>query len=315
MIQPRGFWHQAGRAWNHSSGWKSPIKSLSAATNPALPSPSLTHPQVPHHTFYIPPGMVDEADGCDGAMQPLWRAPPQPHGLGMLSPCLAPSHWLLLGCPFPLQAAGEGWDCFGVLLLLDIFSFKSSFSWILLAQGLRGLGNGALSCAALSKPHIFPPLWKPELTMWVGRLGKAQGGQQPLALALWSLRSTAPSLCYLQPCTMSARIKSSSSSSTDLSWCWAARHCCWDLCVRSCPALGSPHIVRVLMEVLLPVWLFPTPVSLWRLCCTVALEDLYNFFRFLDMSQHQQTSGQKLCEEQEMRELSGLVAVLDHSKA
>lgn len=47
----------------------------------------------------------------------------------------------------------------------------------------------------------------------------------------------------------------------------------------------------------------------------MAQEDLYNFFRFLDTSQRQQTSGQKLCEEQEMRELSGLVAVLDHSKA
>lgn len=61
------------------------------------------------------------------------------------------------------------------------------------------------------------------------------------------------------------------------------------------------------MEVLSPVWLFPSPVSLWRLSCTVAQEDLYNFFRSLDTSQHQQTSGQKLCEEQEMRELSGLV--------
>lgn len=47
----------------------------------------------------------------------------------------------------------------------------------------------------------------------------------------------------------------------------------------------------------------------------MAQEHLYNFFRFLDVRQHQQTSGQKLCEEQEMRELSGLVAVLDHSKA
>lgn len=47
----------------------------------------------------------------------------------------------------------------------------------------------------------------------------------------------------------------------------------------------------------------------------MAQEDLYNFFRFLDTSQRQQTSGQKLCEEQEMRELLGLVAVLDHSKA
>lgn len=62
-----------------------------------------------------------------------------------------------------------------------------------------GLGNGALSCAALSKPLIFSPLLKPELAMWVGRLGKAPGGQQPLALSLWSLRCTAPSLCYLQP--------------------------------------------------------------------------------------------------------------------
>lgn len=47
----------------------------------------------------------------------------------------------------------------------------------------------------------------------------------------------------------------------------------------------------------------------------MAQEDLYDFFRFLDESQRQQTSGQKHGEEQEMRELSGLVAALDHSKA
>lgn len=162
----------------------------------------------------------------------------------MLPPCLAPSHWLLLGCPYSLQAAGELWDCFSALLLLDIFSFKSSLSCSLLARGLTGLGNGALSCAALKTKGLFFSLLFWSLSSpwgWEG-WGRLQGDSSLWLCHCGHSDPQHPACAVSSPCTMSAGIKSSSSSSssTDLSWCWAPGTTdgisVW---VLSCPGLPS----------------------------------------------------------------------------
>lgn len=145
---------------------------------------------------------------------PLWGAAEEPPWRGdaqsLAGSIPVPAAWVLLSSAGSRRSLGLLWcsSVLGYFLLLS--HILTSCRVCQRNQDLTGLGNGALSCAALSKPLIFFPPLKPELAVQVGRLGMAHGREQPLVLPPCLPSAAAPQPTLSPDPVMSAMIKSSS---------------------------------------------------------------------------------------------------------